>query len=295
MAAHSMLDLRAPITGGYGLLLAALAHEVGWPMVRGGSRELADALVARFTELGGEARAGYRVTDLGDIPRAPVILLDLTPRQVLGICGARLPQAYARRLRRFRYGPGVFKLDWVLSGPVPWRDPNVARAATIHLGGTLDEIVASEAAVASGRHPEYPYVLAVQSGAADPSRSPAGKHVLWAYCHVPNGSDVDMTAAIEDQVERFAPGFRDLIVSRVAHGPAALEQHNPNLVGGDIGGGSAALVQFATRPVVSANPWATPLPGVYLCSASTPPGAGVHGIGGYEAARRGLRFLARTT
>jgi phytoene dehydrogenase-like protein len=292
MAAHSMLDLRAPITGGYGLLLAALAHEVGWPMVRGGSQQLANALVGRFTELGGEARAGCRVTGLGDIPRAPVILLDLSPRQVLGICGDRLPRTYARRLGRFRYGPGVFKLDWVLSGPVPWRDPNVAKAATIHLGGTLDELVASEAAVARGAIPERPFVLAVQPGAADPSRAPAGRHVFWAYCHVPNGSDVDMTAVIEDQVERFAPGFRDLIISRVAHGPAALERHNPNLVGGDIGGGSAALSQFATRPVVSANPWATPLPGVYLCSASTPPGAGVHGIGGHEAARRALRFLS---
>jgi phytoene dehydrogenase-like protein len=289
MAAHSMLDLRAPVTGAYGLLLAALAHQAGWPLVRGGSGRLADALVGRFRELGGEARAGCRVTDLGDVPRAPVILLDLTPRQVLDICGGRLPRAYAGRLRRFRYGPGVFKLDWVLSGPVPWRDPDVAKAATIHLGGTLDEIAASEAAVARGAHPERPFVLAVQPGAADPSRAPAGKDVFWAYCHVPNGSDVDMTAAIEDQVERFAPGFRDLILNRVAHGPAALERHNPNLVGGDIGGGAATLTQFASRPVLSANPWSTPLPGVYLCSASTPPGAGVHGMGGYHAARRALR------
>ena len=285
MAAHSMVDLRRPITGGYGLLLAALAHQVGWPVVRGGSARLAEALVARLIELGGVAEAGHRVRDLADVPNAPVILLDLTPRQVADVCGDRLPPRYARRLRRYRYGPGVFKLDWALEGPVPWRDPAVAGAATVHLGGTLDEIAAAEAAVAAGRHPDRPYVLAVQPCVADPSRAPAGKHVLWAYCHVPNGSTTDMTAAVEDQVERFAPGFRDLIIARSAHDTAAMERHNPNLVGGDIAGGYGGLAQFVRRPILSPRPWATPLPGVYLCSASTPPGAGVHGMGGYHAAR----------
>ena len=288
MAAHSMVDLRAPITGGYGLLLAALAHQVGWPVVRGGSARLAAALVDRLAALGGVAESGHAVKDLSDVPRAGVILLDLTPRQVLAVCGDRLPAGYARRLRRFRYGPGVFKLDWALSGPVPWQDPAVSAAATVHLGGTLEEIAAGEAAVAAGRHPRRPYVLAVQPCAADPSRAPAGRHVLWAYCHVPNGSTVDMTPAIEDQVERFAPGFRDVILARAAHDTAALERHNANLIGGDIGGGSAAWTQFVSRPSLAPHPWATPLSGVYLCSASTPPGAGVHGMGGYRAARLAL-------
>ena len=287
MAAHSMVDLRRPITGGYGLLLAALAHQVGWPLVRGGSARLATALAGRLTERGGVVETGRRVRDLADVPRAPVILLDLDPGQVADVCGARLPAGYASRLRRYRPGPGVFKLDWALDGPVPWRDPAVAAAATVHLGGTLDEITAAEAAVAAGRHPERPYVLAVQPCVADPSRAPAGRHVLWAYCHVPNGSAVDMTSAIERQIERFAPGFRDRIIARTAHGPAALERRNPNLVGGDIGGGYGGLSHLV-RPNLSVRPWATPLPGVYLCSASTPPGPGVHGMGGYHAARLAL-------
>jgi phytoene dehydrogenase-like protein len=292
MSAHSMLDLRAPVTGGYGLLLAGLAHQVGWPLVRGGSQELANALIARLRYNKGEAVAGHCVRSIADLPPAPAVLLDLTPRQVLAVCGDRLPARYARRLAAYRYGPGVFKLDWALSGPVPWKDPQVGRAATVHLGGTLAEIAAGEAAVAAGRHPERPYVLAVQPCVADPSRAPAGRHVLWAYCHVPSGSTVDMTSAIEDQVERFAPGFRDLVIARHAMDTHACEKHNPNLVGGDIGGGSAALSQFLRRPRYSLTPWRTPLPGVYLCSASTPPGAAVHGMGGYQAARLALRRSA---
>ena len=291
MSAHSIVDLRRPITGGYGLLLAALAHQVGWPVVRGGSARLAAELVALLASHGGTAEAGQPVGDLAEVPRAPIVLLDLTPRQVLAVCGDRLPPGYAGKLRRYRYGPGVFKLDWALSGPVPWRDPQVSGAATVHLGGSLAEIARGEADVAAGRHPERPFVLAVQPCAADRSRAPDGKHVLWAYCHVPNGSDVDMTAAIENQLERFAPGFRDLVIARAAHGPAALERHNENLVGGDIAGGYSGLAQFLRRPVLSARPWRTPLPGVYLCSASTPPGAGVHGMGGYHAARLALAEL----
>ena len=240
MAAHSMVDLRRPITGGYGLLLAALAHQVGWPVVRGGSARLAAALVARLAERGGVAETGHPVKDLADVPRAGIILLDLTPRQVLGVCGERLPARYASGLRSYRYGPGVFKMDWALSGPVPWRDPAVAGAATVHLGGTLDEIARGEAEVAAGRIPERPYVLAVQPCAADPSRAPDGRHILWAYCHVPNGSAADMTAAIENQVERFAPGFRDLIIARTVarhrrHGAAQREpgrrRHRRRLLG----------------------------------------------------------------
>jgi phytoene dehydrogenase-like protein len=293
MAAHWMLDLRAPITGGYGLLLAALAHQVGWPLVRGGSQRLADALVERFREHGGEAVSGCHVRSLADVPAARAVLLDLTPRQVLAVAGDLLPAPYKRRLAAYRYGPGVFKLDWALSGPVPWRDPAVGAAGTVHLGGTLAEIAASEADVAKGRLSGKPYVLAVQPCVADPSRAPAGKHVLWAYCHVPNGCAIDMTTAIEDQVERFAPGFRDLVLARHAMTPADFEKHNPNLVGGDIGGGSAALSQFLRRPRYSPRPWATPLPGVYLCSAATPPGASVHGMGGYHAARLALAALQR--
>jgi len=288
MAAHSMVDLRKPITGGYGLLLAALAHQVGWPVVRGGSARLAAALADRLTGQGGVVETGRPVRDLADLPAARIVLLDLTPRQVLAVCGERLPSGYARRLGAYQYGPGVFKVDWALSGPVPWRDPAVAAAGTVHLGGTLAEIARAEAEVAAGRLPARPYVLAVQPCAADPSRAPDGKHVLWAYCHVPNGSAADMTAAVENQVERFAPGFRDLVIGRTAHDPAALERHNQNLVGGDIAGGYSSLTQFFRRPVLSAHPWRTPLRGVYLCSASTPPGAGVHGMGGYHAARLAL-------
>ena len=290
-----MVDLHRPITGGYGLLLAALAHQAGWPVVRGGSARLAEALVSRLRALGGLAETGYLVKDLADLPPARVTLLNLTPRQAGSVCGDRLPAKYAHRLGEYRYGPGVFKLDWALSGPVPWRDPAVGGAATVHLGGTLGEIAHGEAEVAAGRHPERPYVLAVQPCAADPSRAPKGKHVLWAYCHVPNGSTVDMTTAIENQIERFAPGFRDLIIARVAHDTAAMEQHNPNLVGGDIAGGYSGLSQFVRRPALSPHPWRTPLPGVYLCSASTPPGAAVHGMGGYHAAKLALADLRRAS
>ncbi|TMR92292.1 phytoene desaturase family protein [Nonomuraea basaltis] len=283
MAAHSVLDLRSPITAGYGLLLATLAHLVGWPLVRGGSQVLADALVAELRSLGGEAVAGHRVRRLAELS-APTIVLDVTPRQLLAM--ADLPAGYRRRLERFRYGPGVFKLDWALDGPVPWRDPAVAGAGTVHLGGTLEEIALSEAEMAAGRHSPRPYVLLVQPYAADPAR---GGHTLWAYCHVPSGSTVDMTDAIETQIERYAPGFRDRVLARHAMGPADLEAANPNLVGGDIGGGMASLVQFLRRPVWSPAPWRTPLPGVFLCSSSTPPGAGVHGVGGWQAARLALR------
>jgi phytoene dehydrogenase-like protein len=288
MAAHSMLDLHSPATAGYGLLLAGLAHQVGWPVVRGGSQVLADALVARLTELGGEVVTNHAVHSMADVPPAASVLLDLTPRQIVAIGGDRLPPSYRQRLSRFRYGPGVFKLDWALDGPVPWADPAVGGAATVHLGGTLAEIAAGERAVARGSHPDRPYVLLVQPCVADPGRAPAGKQTLWAYCHVPNGSTVDMTDRIEAQIERFAPGFRDLVLARHSMDTAAMETHDANLVGGDIGGGSAKLTQFLRRPAYSLRPWETPVPGLYICSASTPPGAGVHGMGGWQAAKLAL-------
>jgi phytoene dehydrogenase-like protein len=289
MSAHSMLSLRQPITAGYGMLLAALAHSVGWPVVRGGSQGLADALAARLLRLGGEIRTGMRVGDLAELPPARSVLLDLTPRQVLEIAGDRLPRRYRRRLSRFRYGPGVFKIDWALDAPVPWRDPRVGDAGTVHLGGTLDEVAAGERAVSNGEHPARPFVLCVQPTVADPSRAPLGKHVLWAYCHVPNGSSVDMTAAIEGQLERFAPGFAERVLARHVMPPKALEAFDANLVGGDIGAGAADLRQFIARPVLSRHPWATPVPGLFLCSSSTPPGAGVHGMGGWQAARLAMK------
>jgi phytoene dehydrogenase-like protein len=294
MAAHSMLSLDAIATAGYGLVLAGLAHEVGWPVVRGGSQVLADALAARLQRLGGEVVTGRRVRDLGELPATPAVLLDLTPRQVVSVAGERLPAGYRKQLERFRYGPGVFKIDWALSEPVPWRDQAVGRAGTVHVCGTLDEVAHSEAEVAKGRHPDRPFVLLVQPCVADPSRAPEGRHTLWAYCHVPNGSTVDMTGAIEAQIERFAPGFRDVVLARHVLGPAALEQHNGNLVGGDIGGGSAKLSQFVGRPVYGLRPWATPVPGLYICSASTPPGPGVHGMGGWQAAGLVLARSHRT-
>ncbi|MCK2220534.1 NAD(P)/FAD-dependent oxidoreductase [Actinomadura sp. ATCC 31491] len=287
MAAHSVLDLRSPVSAGYGLLLAALAHSVGWPLVRGGSQVLADALVAELRSLGGEAVAGHRVRRLSEV-RAPVVVLDVTPRQFLAL--ADLPPRYRARLERYRYGPGVFKLDWALDGPVPWRDPAVAGAGTVHLGGTLEEIALSEAETAAGRVSPRPYVLVVQPYAADPTR---GGHTLWAYCHVPHGSRADLTDAVEAQLERYAPGFRDRVLARHAMGPAELEAYDANLVGGDISGGLSSLAQFLRRPVWSPAPWRTPLPGVFLCSAATPPGAGTHGMGGWQAARLALRRPAR--
>ncbi|MFI6326391.1 phytoene desaturase family protein [Nonomuraea sp. NPDC050556] len=282
MAAHTMLDLRAPITAGFGMILAGLAHLVGWPLVRGGSQRLADALVARLRELGGTAVAGHHVRDLRELD-ADVVLLDVSPKGFAGM--AELPAGYRRSLERFRYGPGVFKVDWALDGPVPWRDPAVARAGTVHLGGTMAEIALSEAEVAAGRHAARPYVLLVQPYAADPTR---GGFTLWAYCHVPSGSTRDMTSAIEAQIERFAPGFRDRVLARHTMDSAAMQAHDVNYVGGDINGGLSSLLQFVRRPVWSPAPWRTPLPGVYLCSASTPPGGGVHGMGGFHAARLAL-------
>ena len=291
LAAHSMLPLERPPSAAFGLVLGLLGHAVGWPFPRGGSQRLSDGLASYLRALGGEIETGRRVESLAELGDARVVLLDVTPRGLLALAGDRLPERYRRRLEHYRYGPGVFKLDWALDGPVPWRSEKCRRAATVHLGATLEEIAASEAAPARGEVTERPYVLLAQQSLFDPTRAPAGRHAAWAYCHVPNGSGVDMTERIERQVERFAPGFGERILARSALGPADLERHNPNNVGGDINGGAASLSQLFTRPVARVSPYTTPLPGIFLCSASTPPGGGVHGMCGYHAARAALRFL----
>jgi phytoene dehydrogenase-like protein len=293
LAAHSMIRLSQPLTGAVGLMFAVSGHAYGWPIVEGGSQRLADALTGALADAGGRIETGRRVRRLGDLPPSRAVLFDLAPPHVEAIAGERLPRWYRGLLRRHRRGPGVFKLDLALAAPLPWTAPECARAATVHLGGTMAEVAAAEAAVAAGRHPERPFVLLAQPTLFDPSRAPAGKHVVWAYCHVPNGSDVDMTARIEAQIERFAPGAGDLVIARSALGPAALEASNANYLGGDIGGGIADPLGMAARPLPRMDPYRTPDPALFLCSASTPPGAGVHGMCGYHAARSALRHVLR--
>lgn len=290
-AAHSWLPLEAPGTAAFGLLLGAAAHAVGWPIARGGSQRFADALVAYFRSLGGAVQPDAPLANLDELGGTRVVMLDLGPHQFVRIGGHRLPARYRQALERYRYGSAAFKVDWALDGPVPWAAPACARAATVHLGGTLEEIAASEAAHERGEVHERPFVLFVQPTLFDPTRAPAGRHTAWAYCHVPNGWPEDATDRIERQVERFAPGFRDRILARSTIGPAQFEQRNANLIGGDINGGRMDLAQVFRRPVLHPSPYRTPLRGVYLCSASTPPGSGVHGMGGYHAARAALADL----
>jgi phytoene dehydrogenase-like protein len=291
LAGHSFLAFDRPLTAGFGLTLGALAHLVGWPLAEGGSQAITDALVAILGEHGGEVVCDHRVDDLGTLPPSPVVLADVAPRHLAAMAGDRLPARYRRRLMQFRHGPGAFKLDYALAEPVPWTDPAVARAATVHVGGTFAEVAAAEGAVARGHHPDAPFVLVAQPTLFDPTRAPPGRHTLWAYCHVPARSTVDMTERIEAQIERFAPGFRDVVLARHVMAPAAIEADNPNYVGGDITGGVIDWRQFVARPTLSPHPWATPCKGLYLCSASTPPGAGVHGMCGLHAARLALRRL----
>src|SRR5262245_20537270 len=278
LAGHGQLPLEWRPGAAVALMLGAAGHAVGWPMPRGGSRKIAEALASILRQAGGEIETGRRVESLSELHPARVILLDLTPRQVLAIAGERLPDGYSRRLARYRYGMGVFKIDWALDGPIPWRAEACGRAGTVHLGGTLDEIASAERLTWAGEHPDRPFVLLAQPSLFDPSRAPAGKHTAWAYCHVPHGSAVDMTDRIEAQVERFAPGFRDRILARHVMNPAAMEKYNANYVGGDINGGVQDLKQLFSRPVMSLNPYATPADGIYICSSSTPPGGGVHGL-----------------
>jgi phytoene dehydrogenase-like protein len=291
LAAHAIRPLDEWATSAIGLVLGLAGHAVGWPIVRGGSQNLSQGLASYLGSLGGEIVTGWRVESLDELPPARLILLDLTPRQVVRIAGHRLPEGYVRRLERFRYGAGAFKLDWALSGPITWTSAECARAGTVHLGGTLEEIAASEAAVGRGEHPHRPFVLLSQPSRFDPSRAPAGRHTAWAYCHVPNGSTMDMTERIEAQVERFAPGFRDLILARHIMAPADFEIYNANYIGGDINGGAQDLRQLFTRPVARLVPYSTPLRELYICSSSTPPGGGVHGLCGYHAARAAIRSL----
>ncbi len=291
VSAHSMSPLTAPLTAAFALLLTVLAHAQGWPVAEGGSATLTDAMVAELERLGGTVSTGHWVGSLDEVPRATAVLFDTSPKGLAAIAGDALPTRYTRALGRFRYGPGVCKVDWALSGPVPWSAAVCRRAGTLHVGGTAAEVAASEAGVWAGRHPARPYCLVVQPGVADPSRAPAGRQTLWAYCHVPSGSTVDMTGAIEQQIERFAPGFSDLILARATRTAAQEELADPNYVGGAITGGAATLRQTMFRPTMQWNPYRTPLAGVYLCSASTPPGAGVHGMCGVFAARTALHDL----
>jgi phytoene dehydrogenase-like protein len=289
VAAHSALALEEPVSAAVGMVLHLSAHHGGWPVARGGSASVVAALVRRLRDLGSEVRCGTRVDRLDRLPGSRAVVLDLTPKEILRVAGDRLAGRYGRALRAYRYGAGVFKVDWALDAPIPWRAAACSRAGTVHLGGELEEIATAESEVARGRHPERPFVLLVQPTLFDATRAPAGKHIAWAYCHVPNGSSVDMTAAIEAQVDRFAPGFRDLVRARSARGPADVERDNPNYVGGDVNGGRQDLGQLFTRPTARLDPYTTPDPGLFICSSATPPGGGVHGMCGWHAAQAVLR------
>jgi len=289
LVAHSILPLNAISTSAIGLVLGAAGHAVGWPMPKGGSQSIAEAMAGYFKSLGGEIETGSEITSVEQLPPSRAMLMDITPRQLIQIAGDRLPGSYINRLKKYRYGSGVFKVDYILSEPVPWNDPRCQRAGTIHLGGTFDEIAAGEKMMDSGQHVEKPYVLIAQQSNFDDTRTPDNRHTLWAYCHVPNGSTRDMTTEIENQIERFAPGFIDTIEQRHTMNTDQFHEYNANYFGGDINGGRQDIWQLFTRPVHLIHPYATPAKGLYLCSSSTPPGGGVHGMCGYHAATLALR------
>ena len=289
LVAHSILPLNAISTSAIGLVLGAAGHAVGWPMPKGGSQSIAEAMAGYFKSLGGEIETGSEITSVEQLPPSRAMLMDITPRQLIQIAGDRLPGSYINRLKKYRYGSGVFKVDYILSEPVPWNDPRCQRAGTIHLGGTFDEIAAGEKMMDSGQHVEKPYVLIAQQSNFDDTRTPDNRHTLWAYCHVPNGSTRDMTTEIENQIERFAPGFIDTIEQRHTMNTDKFHEYNANYFGGDINGGRQDIWQLFTRPVHLIHPYATPAKGLYLCSSSTPPGGGVHGMCGYHAATLALR------
>jgi phytoene dehydrogenase-like protein len=289
MAAHAILDLHQPATAAFGLVLGVTGHAVGWPIPKGGSQEITNALVRELESLGGEIVPDTRVDGLEIAGDAGAVLFDTNPRQLRDIAGDALPAWYRRILGNYRHGPGVFKLDWALDGPVPWTAPECARAGTVHLGPTMEEIAASERAATNGRIADRPFVILAQQSLFDPTRAPDGAHTLWGYCHVPNGSTVDMTERIEAQIERFAPGFRDRVIARSTMSPAEIHASNANFFGGDINAGAQDIRQLFTRPVPRYDPYSTPNPRLYICSASTPPGGGVHGMGGHHAARSALR------
>ncbi|REL24326.1 NAD(P)/FAD-dependent oxidoreductase [Rhodohalobacter sp. SW132] len=289
LAAHSILPLSATSSAAIGIVLGAAGHKVGWPLPKGGSQSIADSMAAYFESLGGVIETGQKIESLKQLPPHRCCLFDLTPRQVLQIVGDEFPKYYKKRLEKFRYGQGVFKIDYILSEPVPWSDPRCNRAGTVHLGGTYEEIAESEKQMSSGKHSDKPYVLVAQQSLFDETRTPDSRHTLWAYCHVPHGSERDMTLQIENQIERFAPGFRDIVEERHTMNTAQFEEYNANYFGGDINGGSQDIWQLFTRPVHLINPYATPAEGIYICSSSTPPGGGVHGMCGYHAAMLALR------
>lgn len=293
LAAHSGARLDAPLTSAFALLLGALAHAVGWPVARGGAQSISDALASCLRANGGEIVVGRRIDTLAELPPALLTLCDVAPEQLVRFAGDRLPQRFARRLRRFHRGPGVFKVDWALEDSIPWRADECRHAATVHVGGSFEEIAASEQACHEGRAPEPPFVIVAQPSVCDPTRAPERRHVAWGYCHVPAGSTDDMRDAIENQIERFAPGFRDRILARHTMAPADLTRNNASLIGGDVSGGAFTFRQVLARP--SWRGYGTPIHGLYLCSASTPPGAGVHGMCGYWAARRALRGIGRNS
>jgi phytoene dehydrogenase-like protein len=286
LAAHSFLSLDEPLSSAFGLILGATAHAVGWPIPRGGAQSITNALCGYLKSLGGEIKTSSRVGNIDDLPKADLTMCDVTPLQLLKIAGGRLSRGYKYRLQSWIYGSGVFKVDYAMGEPIPWRAKDCARAATVHLGGTSEEIVKGEKSVREGRHPERPFILLSQPSLFDPSRAPEGKHVVWAYCHVPNGSTFDMLPRMEAQIERFAPGFRECVLARNVFSPAALQARDANLIGGDITGGVPTISQLLFRP--TSRLYATSAPDIYLCSASTPPGAGVHGLCGFHAAKRAL-------
>jgi phytoene dehydrogenase-like protein len=294
MAGHSVLSLDRPFTAAFGLVLSVTGHAVGWPIARGGAGRFVDAMASYLTSIGGRIETGRRITSLADLPRARVTLFDLDPGQVAAIAGDRFPEGYRRRLRRFRHGPAAYKLDLAIDGPIPWTAPELLQAGTVHLGGTLQEIAASEETVARGGHPQRPYVLLAQQSLFDETRAPSGKHTVWAYCHVPAGSSIDMTDRIEAQIERFAPGFRDRILARHVTTPTDYARYNGNYVRGDISGGAHDGLQLFARPVLRAVPYTTPALDLFICSASTPPGGGVHGMSGYHAAGAALKRLEKS-
>lgn len=294
LGAHSIMSLKRSPSAAFGLMLGIMAHVVGWPLPRGGSQQLANALGSYFQSLGGEIVTSAPVSSLEELPAARAVLLDITPKQFIQLAGDKLPTGYRRQLERYRYGPAVFKIDLALDGPIPWRAQECLRAGTVHVGGSLEEITESEDLIWHGKHPERPFVMVGQQSLFDSTRAPQGKHTVWAYCHTPNGSTVNMAEVIENQIERFAPGFRDRIVGRSTRSPQELEEYNPNYVGGDINGGVQDLGQLFTRPTLSLTPYSTPIRSVYLCSSATPPGGGVHGMCGYFAAKTALKDLPRT-
>jgi phytoene dehydrogenase-like protein len=289
MAAHSMLPLNKITTSSIAIVLNILAHINGWPLPKGGAQKITDALAACFIKSGGEIQTGCMITSLQQLPSSRVTLLDVTPAQLLSIAGDKFSALYKAQLHRYKYGAGIFKIDWALSEPVPFTNAKCRSAATLHIGGKMQEIYNSEAIISKQQHADKPFVLFVQPCVVDTSRTPDGKHIAWAYCHVPNGSEINMTPAIEKQVERFAPGFRDCIIARHVMNTHDLEAYNPNNIGGDINGGAALASQLFTRPVLRLSPYRTAAKGIYICSSSTPPGGGVHGICGYYAARRALK------